>query len=158
MRHLSSVVVACAALTLSGAVGCGGRQSSTVAAPTPSLSDARYAAVGPEARTAGARTAGGPSRGSQAFGNFVRAHEPQLQFCYHEARTKSPSLTGSATVAVTLTDSGSVVDAKVVRRAWSTSGSDVVESCMLTKVRAWQFPPVDPRDDHVHSFAVIFSS
>jgi hypothetical protein len=102
-------------------------------------------------------SADGSSRGSPAFGTFVRAHEPQLQFCYREARVKSPTLTGSATVTVALERDGRVRTADVVRRSWSGRGSDVVESCMLERVRGWRFPPLGEKDEHVHSFAVIFS-
>jgi len=96
--------------------------------------------------------------GSPAFGNFVRSREPQLQFCYEDARAASPTLAGSATVAVTLAPDGNVLDAGIVRRSWSGKGSDEVERCVLARVRGWKFPPGDPDDDRkVHSFAVIFT-
>jgi hypothetical protein len=28
---------------------------------------------------------------------------------------------------------------------------------MLERVRGWRFPPLGEKDEHVHSFAVIFS-
>ena len=97
------------------------------------------------------------SHGSQAVGRYVRSREPQLQFCYREALAKSPELAGSTTIVVTLSDEGLVRDAGIVRRAWSGKGSEVVERCVLNTVRAWGFPPVDPKDPHVHSFSVIFT-
>lgn len=97
------------------------------------------------------------SRGSPRFGDFVRAREPQLQFCYGEARRKHPNLTGSATVTVTLGDDGGVASTAIVRRSWAGKGGNDVERCLLSTVRGWRFPPVDPQDAHVHSFAVIFS-
>jgi hypothetical protein len=106
---------------------------------------------------ASARASDAASHGSQAFGRFVRSREPQLQFCYREALAKTPDLAGSATIAVALSDEGLVKDADIVRRAWSGKGSEVVEQCVLNTVRAWGFPPVDPKDPHVHSFSVIFT-
>ena len=97
------------------------------------------------------------SHGSQAFGRFVRSREPQLQFCYREALVKSPELAGSATIAVNLTDEGVVKDAAIIRRSWSGKGSDMVEQCVLSTVRSWGFPAVDPKDPHIHSFSVIFT-
>ena len=123
--------------------------SATLAAPAPS-----YAATD---NLASARAPDAASHGSQAFGRFVRSREPQLQFCYREALSASPDLAGSATIAVLLSDEGLVKDAGIVRRAWSGKGSEVVERCVLTTVRAWGFPPVDPKDPHVHSFSVIFT-
>jgi hypothetical protein len=105
-----------------------------------------------------ARSTGRSSSGSAQFGNFVRARQPQLQFCYTEARRKHPKLAGSATVAVTLGDDGAVANAGIVRRSWSGKGGKDVEHCMIAKVRAWRFPPVEPDDPHVNSFAVIFSN
>ena len=101
-----------------------------------------------------------PSRGSAAVGNFVRAREQQLQFCYREARVEHPQLSGSATIAITLADDGSVREAGIVRSAWAgkAKASRQVESCVLARVRSWQFPAGRPDDEHVHSFAVIFSS
>ena len=106
----------------------------------------------------GARSTGRSSSGSAQFGNFVRARQPQLQFCFNEARRKHPKLAGSATVAVTLGDDGAVANAGIVRRSWSGKGGKDVEHCMIAKVRAWHFPPVEPDDPHVNSFAVIFSN
>jgi hypothetical protein len=157
MRQLATALSV--TLALSG-LGCAAARRPAAAPAAGGLSEQepRYAAVSPGARAAGG--AGSPSRGSPSFGNFVRTREPQLQFCYQEARASSPQLTGSATVAVTLADDGGVVDARIVRHSWSNGarGSDVVERCMLEKVRSWRFPSIGSRDEHVHSFSVIFSS
>ena len=98
-----------------------------------------------------------PSNGSPAFGNFVRARSPQLQFCYEDTRTSSPYLAGSATIAVTLGPSGNVLNADIIRRTWSGKGSEVVESCVLSRVRAWRFPATNTDELLTHSFAVIFT-
>jgi TonB family protein len=152
MRKPATVV--CVALALGG---CSVREARTPGrVPRPAVSPAsaddapRYGARSP--------SGDGASRGSAAFGRYVRAHEPQLQFCYSEARASSPNLAGSATVSLTLATNGSVQSAEIVRRAWSGGkGSDVVERCVLSTVRAWNFPALDPKDEHVHSFAVIFT-
>jgi len=124
---------------------------------SPDAGSAHYAAASPSRAAPSEAVAARSSHGSPKFGDFVRAREPQLQFCYAEARKKHPELTGSATVAVTLVDAGGVASATVVRRSWAGKGGNDVERCVLAKVQAWQFPPVDPQDPHVHSFAMIFS-
>ena len=103
-------------------------------------------------------TTAAPSLGSPAFGNFVRSREPQLQFCYADTRAANPDLAGSATVAVTLAADGNVLDAGIVRRSWSGKGAEVVESCLLARVRSWRFP-ANRLDDakQVLSFAVVFT-
>ena len=153
----------CVALALSGSA-CAAREARTpstramrAAAPAPAPADTSAAEPKYGATSSGSAT----SRGPATFGNFVRAHEPQLQFCYREARAASPSLVGSATVAVTLAADGTVIKADVVRRSWSHKGAEVVERCMLSRVRAWKFPAIELEEaqtQQTHSFAVIFST
>jgi len=163
-------IAVCVALALSGS-GCAAREARTpsaramrAAAPAPADTPAAAGATtgaADEPMYAATSAGSATSRGPATFGNFVRAHEPQLQFCYREARAASPRLTGSATVAVTLAADGTVVNADVVRRSWSHKGADVVERCMLSRVRAWKFPPLElegAQKQQTHSFAVIFSS
>ncbi len=102
-------------------------------------------------------SASAPSNGSPAFGNFVRARSPQLQFCYEDTRATSPYLAGSATIAVTLGPSGNVLNADIIRRTWSGKGSEVVEACVLARVRGWRFPAIETNEVLTHSFAVIFT-
>lgn len=149
------------ATTLLVALALGG---CSVRGSRPPVANANRATLTPAAPSyaatdnlASASSSEAASHGSQAFGRFVRSREPQLQFCYREALAQSPALSGSATVAVSLTDDGVVRDAAIVRRAWSGKGSDVVEQCVLSTVRSWGFPAVDPKDPHVHSFSVIFT-
>lgn len=98
-----------------------------------------------------------PSNGSPAFGNFVRGRSPQLQFCYEDTRASSPNLAGSATIAVTLGPSGNVLNADIIRRTWSGKGSEIVEACVLSRVREWRFPAIQTDEVLTHSFAVIFT-
>src|SRR5918993_1091207 len=158
MRRPATVL--CVALALSGS-GCAAREARSTPSPKPTRAAVAAAATpAPKSEPVYAATSSGsgPSRGSAAFGNFVRAHEPQLQFCYREARASSPSLTGSATVAVTLAADGTVVSAAIIRRSWSNKGADVVERCMLSRVRTWKFPAPQLDDmeqeqkQQVHSF------
>ncbi len=139
MRTLTSLV--CTALAVVAA-GCAASRPKPAVTDTPSGRDSTSAA----------------SFGSPAFGNFVRTRGPQLQFCYEDTRAKSPQLAGSATVAVTLAPDGNVLDAGIVRRSWSGKGSDAVESCVLSRVRSWKFPPNELDDaKQVLSFAVVFT-
>ena len=142
MRTLTTIM--CTALAIAAA-GCATR---------PDHPPVKSSEFGPPVSTA-ASTA---SLGSPAFGNFVRSREPQLQFCYADTRAQSPELAGSATVAVTLAADGNVLDAGIIRRSWFGKGSDVVESCLLARVRSWRFPP-NKLDDQtqVLSFAVVFT-
>lgn len=102
-------------------------------------------------------SASAPSHGSPAFGNFVRSRSPQLQFCYEDTRASTPYLAGSATIAVTLGPSGNVLNADIIRRTWSGKGSEIVEACVLERVRGWRFPAIQTDEVLTHSFAVIFT-
>lgn len=101
---------------------------------------------------------GGNSSGAMAVGDFVRSRSPQLQFCYEETRAKTPNLAGSATVAVQLAADGGVSEAAIVRKTWTGKGADILESCVMSRVKSWKFPPSeDGNDKRVHSFSVIFT-
>lgn len=140
MRTLTTLM--CTALALAGSA-CAARRATPV----------KSSEFGPPVSMATA-----PSLGSPAFGTFVRSREPQLQFCYADTRAASPGLAGSATVAVTLAADGNVLDAGIIRRSWSGKGADIVESCVLARVRSWRFP-ANQLDDQkqVVSFAVVFT-
>ena len=144
MRTLTTVL--CTALAIAGG-----------ACATPQPKPVKASEFGPALSTATAV----PSQGSPAFGNFVRSREPQLQFCYAETRATSPGLAGSATVAVTLDAEGRVLNAGIVRHSWAGGNGEVVEQCVLSRVRNWRFPAGDPEDGadakRAHSFAVIFT-
>ena len=138
MRRIATVL--CATLTVV-ASGCVVRPPVATSSASAQMMPASYTS----------------SRGSMAVGNFVRARESQLQFCYQETRAAKPNLVGSATVAVSLAADGSVVAANILRSSWSERGSEEVENCMLSRVRGWKFPTSDPAEENLHSFAVVFS-
>ena len=140
MRTLTTLM--CTALVLAGS-GCAARRPAPV----------KSGEFGPPISTTTVASLGSP-----AFGNFVRSREPQLQFCYADTRADNPNLAGSATVAVTLAADGNVLDAGIIRRSWSGKGADIVESCVLARVKSWRFPPnqLDSANQIV-SFAVVFT-
>lgn len=79
-----------------------------------------------------------------ALGSFVRSHQRELQFCYQEHGLKvNPSLAGTIHVAIGIAGSGQVSSASVNRRSWSGAGVSAVESCVLSRIRAWRFPASD---------------
>jgi hypothetical protein len=96
------------------------------------------------------------SRGAAAFGDFVRSREPQLQYCYQEARVANPGLAGSATMSVAFSEAGDVTSVTITRRAWSGGDGADVEACVVAKVRAWKFPPTDEKP-RPQSFSLIFT-
>lgn len=84
---------------------------------------------------------GGPRRNTDELGSFVRSRESQLRFCYNEYGLKSnPSLAGSITTAITLTESGSVTGVNITNRSWGGAGASEAESCIRSKIRGWRFP------------------
>jgi hypothetical protein len=97
------------------------------------------------------------SRASPAVGAFVRERQAQLQHCYAEQRQAQADFAGKATIAVRLDDDGRVLGATILERSWQGDGRQV-ESCLLERVRRWQFPEISPSAEHTHSFSVVFSS
>lgn len=150
MRKLATLFCATLALTTAG---CAGGQAP--AANAAVLAPAVAPSAAPAARTtSGSRASGGTA----TFGDYVRARQPQLQFCYEETRAKHPKLAGSATVAVSLAADGSVRTADIVRKSWSGKGFKDVEGCVLSKVRNWRFPVAESPDEvRAQSFVVVFN-
>ena len=100
---------------------------------------------------------GGTSSAMTPIGDFVRSRSAQLQFCYQETRTANPSLAGSVTIGVLLAPDGTVTRADVLRRTWEGRGVAEAESCALTKVRSWKFPPTDGPATRPYSFSAVFT-
>ena len=150
MRKLATFFCATLALTTAGCAGGQARPAANAAILAPAV-----APSAPATRTtSGSRASGGTA----TFGDYVRARQPQLQFCYEETRAKHPKLAGSATVAVSLAADGSVRTADIVRKSWSGKGFKDVESCVLTKVRGWRFPAAESPDEvRAQSFVVVFN-
>ena len=94
------------------------------------------------------------SRATPSVGNFVRERQAQLQVCYQDEKDRD--LTGSATIAVTLADDGSVEKAAIAKRGWSHGNGRAIEKCLLSTVERWQFPTLTPNEEHKHSFTVVF--
>jgi hypothetical protein len=84
---------------------------------------------------------GGPRRNTDELGTFVRNRESQLRFCYTEFGLKSnPSLAGSITTNISLTESGNVTGVNISNRSWGGAGASEAESCIRGKIRDWRFP------------------
>ena len=151
MRKLATLFCATLALTTAG---CAGGQAQPVANAAV-IAPAVAPSAAPVARTtSGSRASGGTA----TFGDYVRARQPQLQFCYEETRAKHPTLAGSATVAVSLSPDGTVRGVDIVRKSWSGKGFKEVESCVLSKVRGWRFPAAESPDEvRSQSFVVVFN-
>ena len=131
-----------------GSVGCFNRPAAE------SQAVGRLSAVpAPAASTPRATLARG-SRATPSVGNFVRERQAQLQVCYQDEKDRD--LTGSATIAVTLADDGTVERALIAKRGWSHGNGRAIEKCLLSTVERWQFPTLTPNEEHKHSFTVVF--
>lgn len=83
------------------------------------------------------------SRDLTALGDFVRSRSAQLDFCYREALVVNPRLAVALTVNATITGDGDVSDVRVLRRSFQGLGTDLLESCVRTKIISWKFPRTD---------------
>jgi TonB family protein len=72
---------------------------------------------------------------------IIRRHLNEVQYCYEQELTRTPTLGGRITVQFTIAPSGQVV-ASLLKN--STVGSTHVENCTVQAVRRWEFPrPLD---------------
>ena len=69
----------------------------------------------------------------------IQKYAAGIQYCYEAELKRDEHLTGKLVVAMTITASGNVQDATVVR---NTLGSDRIASCALSQIRSWKFPPI----------------
>lgn len=96
-------------------------------------------------------------RESHDVGTFVRSNQPQLNFCYSEARRLNPSLAGAAIVSVIIAGEGDVIDFAITERSWGGAGTSEAEACIEKRVRSWKFPPAEGGDSR-HYFSLVFTS
>jgi len=68
----------------------------------------------------------------------VQQHHSQLRYCFENELIRNPKLGGRIQVKWIITGDGSVSGAQL---AGSTMGNAKVESCIVSRVRGWQFPP-----------------
>jgi len=100
---------------------------------------------------------GGVQRDVAELGTFVRGRESQLRFCYNEYGLKvNPSLAGSVSAAVTLTQGGGVSGVNMTNRTWSGAGASETEQCLAQKIRGWRFPASDAGGG-TYSFSFSFT-
>ncbi|MFN7729714.1 MAG: TonB family protein [Bdellovibrio sp.] len=67
----------------------------------------------------------------------INRHKGQIIYCYEQGLQREPDLRGRVSVDFTIGSNGRITSAKV---AQSSLESKSVESCMVAKMRTWQFP------------------
>ena len=137
-----SVAAAGATIGTVNATGSVARATIAVAAPT----------------VVRAADGGSSGRDMARLGTFVRGRQAQIQYCYRDVGLPiNPNLAGSLSVAITLDAAGAVSDAKVATRSWSGAGVPETETCVLQRVRGWEFPPSSKSGPETYAFSFIFS-
>ena len=67
----------------------------------------------------------------------INRHRGQIVYCYEKGLQATPSIGGRVAVDFVIGPAGKITRAKV---AQSSLGSKFVESCMLVRMKTWQFP------------------
>ena len=67
----------------------------------------------------------------------VRSHHDQLKYCYDNALTKNPKLTGKVSVRWIITEGGTVASSNVVN---TTTNTPDLDRCIAGRVLTWIFP------------------
>jgi len=67
----------------------------------------------------------------------VRSHHDQLKYCYDNALTRNPKLTGKVSVRWIITEGGTVGTSNVVS---STTNTPELDKCIAGRVLTWVFP------------------
>lgn len=74
---------------------------------------------------------------ADAVRNVVNRHIKSVQFCYNNNLVRRPDMKGKVTVDIVLNANGGVNDVRVKD---STLGDADTETCIVDKVKRWQFP------------------
>jgi hypothetical protein len=74
----------------------------------------------------------------EAVAKVINSHLHEVSSCYERALLKTPGLAGKIVLEWQITTAGAVGFAKTKS---STMQSPAVESCILTALKAWRFPP-----------------
>ncbi len=67
----------------------------------------------------------------------INRYRDQIRYCYEKGLQAQPSIGGRVAVSFVIGAAGRITKANV---AESSLGSRYVESCMLTRMKTWQFP------------------
>ncbi|HUM09678.1 MAG TPA: adventurous gliding motility protein GltG [Myxococcaceae bacterium] len=67
----------------------------------------------------------------------VRSHHDQLKYCYDNALTRNPKLTGKVSIRWIITEAGTVASSNVVS---STTNTPDLDRCIAGRVLTWIFP------------------
>jgi hypothetical protein len=67
----------------------------------------------------------------------VRSHHDQLKYCYDNALTRNPKLTGKVSVRWIITEGGTVGSSNVVN---TTTNTPELDRCIAGRVLTWVFP------------------
>ncbi len=81
----------------------------------------------------------------------VQSHHSQLRYCFENELIRNPKLGGRVLVKWVITGDGSVSNASV---AATTMNNSKAESCMVSRVRSWKFPP--PKGGGIASISYPF--
>ena len=86
-----------------------------------------------------AGSAPGVYRSNASLLAVIRKYAAGIQYCYDSELKRNPGLKGKLVVAMTISASGQVTEARVVQ---NTLGSERLASCALSQIRDWRFPAI----------------
>ena len=84
-------------------------------------------------------SAPGVNRTNASLLAVIQRYAAGIQFCYENELNREPGLRGKIVVAITVSATGEVTEARVVQ---NTFGSNAIASCALAQIRQWKFPPI----------------
>ncbi len=83
----------------------------------------------------------------------VRRHQSEIRYCYETELAKEPTLGGKVTVAWTIGATGTVDFAEI---AESGLGNSRVESCIVQRIKRWNFPEPTGGQEVAITFPWVF--
>jgi hypothetical protein len=84
----------------------------------------------------------------------VRNHQVDIKTCYDESLKKKPDVAGTINVDITVAPSGQVAEAKLHD---STAKFPQLETCIVGKIKAWQFPKPDGTGNFSFTFPFVLN-
>lgn len=91
---------------------------------------------------------------ADAVHRVVREHMGEIRACYAQGLIRRPELAGQVVVRIVVGADGRVSGATITR---SSLGDTVVEGCITSRIRSWQFPARETGVAFTINYPFVFS-
>jgi len=86
------------------------------------------------------------NRGQEELSRVINNHNAAIEYCYKKEAKANPTLKGNIEVEFTISYKGRVIAVRIIR---SSMQNKSIENCISSRIKGWQFKPIDQKDGDV---------